>query len=85
MTRLMQQITAMSRKEAARFGIPENERANYQRLDFIGGHPLGPQPTKWFRILYVDVGDGGNPVEVAEPWHPPSCPNRNDHPEGKSV
>jgi hypothetical protein len=39
--------------------------------DVSDDHPLGPKPPQWFKIVYVDLRDGGEPVEVAKLWTPP--------------
>jgi AAA domain len=76
--RLIFTITAMSAEEAATFGINENERREYVRVDKAKVNiTKSSGPAKWFRLISVDIGNGtdlyphGDSVQVAEPWNPP--------------
>jgi hypothetical protein len=64
-------MTTMTPAEATQFGIPQKERESYFRVDTVGGsRPPGSRSVTWFRWVPVDLGDGGDPVPIAEPWDP---------------
>jgi hypothetical protein len=76
--RLVSTATAMIPDEATTFGIVENERREYVRLDKAKVNiTKSTGPAKWFRLISVDIGNGtdlypnGDSVQVAEPWNPP--------------
>ncbi|WP_439602642.1 AAA family ATPase [Devosia sp.] len=64
-------MTHMSAAEAERFGIPEDERKTYVRVDpakvNIVPHARAAQ---WFRLVNVEIGNGDS-VQAIEPWQPP--------------
>ncbi len=69
----------MSEKEAQRFGIDDNERWQYVRVDNAKLN-LAPPPeaTTWLRLVSVDIGNGKNgrasdKVQAVERWEPPSA------------
>jgi hypothetical protein len=76
--RLVYTLAAMSPEEAEAFGIAEDQRRDYIRMDSakvnITRH-LGN--AKWFRLVGVPLGNGtemypnGDEVQTVEPWKPP--------------
>jgi hypothetical protein len=76
--RLVKTLTPMSSEEAKRFGIKEEDRKQYVRVDngkvniaHGGGAP------QWFEIIGVPLDNGtefypnGDVVQTMKPWHPP--------------
>jgi hypothetical protein len=76
--RLVYTLTAMSPEEAKAFGIEEDRRREYIRMDSakvnITRH-MGA--AKWFRLIGVRLGNAtemypnGDEVQTVEPWQPP--------------
>jgi hypothetical protein len=76
--RLVYTLTTMSPEEAKAFGIGEDQRRGYIRMDSakvnITRH-LGA--AKWFRLVGVRLGNAtemypnGDEVQTVEPWTPP--------------
>jgi hypothetical protein len=77
--RLVFTLTPMSSEEAAMYGVPEDDKSLYVRLDSAkvniirrGGKPL------WFRLVGVRLDNGtqeypnGDEVQTVEPWTPPN-------------
>ena len=76
--RLVWTLTTMSGPEAERFGIPEDERREYVRLDrgkLNAARTTGP--TTWFRLESINIGNAdatypsGDDLQVATIWNPP--------------
>ena len=72
--RLVFTITSMSAEEASTFGVHENERREYVRIDKAKVNiTKSSGPANWFRLISVDIGNGtdlyphGDLVQVAEP------------------
>lgn len=61
----------MNPAEAARFGIVEDERKAYVRVDTAKVN-IVPQAraAQWFRLVNVEIGNGDS-VQAIEPWQPP--------------
>jgi hypothetical protein len=69
MTIIMSTLVEMTPAEARRYGVPESERERYLKL--IADPAFAPhEPPRWFRLVYVDLNDGGDLVPVAERWTP---------------
>jgi AAA domain len=76
--RLVYTLSTMSSEEAKAFGISEDQRRTYIRMDSakvnITRH-LGN--AKWFRLIGVSLGNAtelypnGDEVQTVEPWDPP--------------
>jgi len=62
----------MNPAEAARFGIPEDERKAYVRVDTAKVN-IVPQAraAQWYRLVNVEIGNGDS-VQAIEPWQPPA-------------
>ena len=57
--RLVFTITSMSAEEASTFGIHENERREYVRIDKAKVNiTKSSGPANWFRLISVDIGNG---------------------------
>lgn len=64
-------MTHMSAAEAERFGIPEDERKTYVRVDPAKVNIVPhARATQWFRLVNVEIGNGDS-VQAIEPWQPP--------------
>jgi AAA domain len=76
--RLVYTLTVMSSEEAKAFGISEELRKLYVRMD-SGKVNIAPPSgkAKWFRLVGVRLDNGnehypnGDEVQAAEPWTPP--------------
>lgn len=76
--RLVYTLSTMSADEARTFGIPENERRSYIRID-SGKVNIAPplRDAKWFQIMGVDLRNSnsaypsGDNVQTVAPWTPP--------------
>jgi hypothetical protein len=78
-TRLLYNLTPMSKKEAKDFGVTEPQRRQLVRLDSAKVNLLPPATaTTWFRLIDVVLGNGvedypdGDRVQTVECWQPPS-------------
>jgi hypothetical protein len=77
--RLVHTLTAMSKEEAERFGVSEQERSAYVRFDRAKANYGKAVDTKWFKLVGVALGNckvdpaypEGDEVQVAVPWSPP--------------
>ena len=76
--RLVSTLTPMSRDEAKAFGISEDDRRLYVRVDRAKVNiARAAGAAKWFRLLGVPLGNttelypAGDEVQTAEPWKPP--------------
>jgi hypothetical protein len=76
--RLVYTLTPMSVEEAKTFGVPEDERFGFVRMD-KGKVNIAPPARKatWFKLVGVHLGNGtqiydkGDSVQTVEPWSPP--------------
>jgi AAA domain-containing protein len=76
--RLVSTLTPMSPEEAETFGIPEEDRRLYVRVDRAKVNiARAAGAAKWFRLVGVPLGNAtdlytaGDEVQTAEPWKPP--------------
>jgi hypothetical protein len=76
--RLVLTLTPMSPEEAETFGIPEDDRRLYVRIDRAKVNiARAAGAAKWFRLVGVPLGNAtdlypaGDEVQTAEPWKPP--------------
>lgn len=76
--RLVYTLTQMSPEEAKQFGINENDRRGFIRLDSGKVNiARASRDTKWFRLVGVPLGNGtelypsGDEVQTVEAWNPP--------------
>lgn len=75
--RLVYTLTTMSSEEAKTFGIPENKRRLYVRMDSAKVNLVPSTVAKWFKLVGVPLGNGtdlypnGDEVQATEPWSPP--------------
>ena len=77
--RLCYTLTPMSEEEAKSFGIPDEERRQYVRLDKAKVNLVrAGGPARWFRLFGVslhnatDLYPQGDEVQAIEPWKPKS-------------
>jgi hypothetical protein len=76
--RLVYTLSPMSQDEAKAFGINEEQRRFYIRMD-SGKVNIAPpmRSAKWFRLVGVRLNNGtalypnGDEVQTVEPWKPP--------------
>jgi RecA-family ATPase len=76
--RLVYTLSGMSPEEAKAFGINEEDRRFYVRMD-SGKVNIAPpmRKAKWFKLVGVRLDNGtdlypsGDEVQVVEPWKPP--------------
>ena len=76
--RLVKTLTQMSADEARAFGIPQEDRKQYVRVD-NGKVNLSRSggAAQWFELIGVAIGNGndrypnGDIIQVAKPWKPP--------------
>ena len=76
--RLVYTLNVMTKEEAKKFPIPEEERSAYVRMD-KGKVNIAPPARKalWFHLVGVRLGNEnvmykhGDEVQAAEPWAPP--------------
>ncbi len=76
--RLVYTLTSMSSGEAKRFGVAEDSRHFYVRMDSAKVNIAPPMMrAKWFRLVGVPLGNAtkvypsGDTVQTVEPWTPP--------------
>jgi DNA polymerase I-like protein with 3'-5' exonuclease and polymerase domains len=75
--RLDYTLTVMSQDDAEGFGIAEEERKAYVRLDKAKANIVRAMKAYWFRLENVNLGNGnetyvgGDDVQAIEPWTPP--------------
>jgi len=75
--RLVYTLTTMSSEEAAKFGIKEEDRRQYIRMDHGKVNLVPQRAIKWFRLIGVNLGNAtalyphGDTIQVVEPWEPP--------------
>ena len=77
--RAMSTLSQMSKEEADKLGVPDDERKQFVRLDNAKAN-LAPSPShaEWYRLVGVNLGNGnadypdGDSVQTVEPWEPPS-------------
>ena len=76
--RLVSTLTPMSSEEAKAFGIAEDDRRLYVRVDRAKVNiTRAAGAAKWFRLLGVPLDNAtefypsGDEVQTAEPWNPP--------------
>lgn len=61
--------TTMTAAQAKQWGIADPQ--NYECA--ITTSRLYPgEDRRWFKTIYIDVGDGGELVPTVEPWNPPA-------------
>lgn len=77
-SRLLYTGTLMSEDEREKFGLGENERRSYFRIDSAKVNIAPPSlEAQWFRIVGVPIGNAsavypaGDTVPTVEPWEPP--------------
>jgi hypothetical protein len=78
-SRLNYTLMQMSVKEAEQFGIPEEDRKLYVRLDSAKVNIAPPsRKARWFKLSGEKLGNGtalypeGDWIQVIEPWEPPA-------------
>jgi hypothetical protein len=75
--RLDYTLTVMDEKEAEGFGIEEEGRKRYVRLDSAKVNIARPMQASWFRLVSVNLGNAdhvyikGDDVQAIEVWEPP--------------
>jgi AAA domain/Primase C terminal 2 (PriCT-2) len=76
--RLVYTLNVMAKEEAEKFGINEEKRHAYVRMDKGKVNILPPaRKAKWFHLIGVQIGNGtemypnGDEVQVVESWIPP--------------
>jgi hypothetical protein len=76
--RLVYTLSPMSSEEAERFGIPEDDRRDYVRLDRAKLNIARTSgPAKWFKLIGERLGNetsrypAGDEVQTVEVWTPP--------------
>jgi hypothetical protein len=75
--RLVYTLTTMSPDEAKAFGIDEERRRDYIRMDSAKVNITRHGKTKWFKLIGVRLGNAtemypnGDEVQTVEPWTPP--------------
>ena len=75
--RLVYSLTSMTPDEARAFGIPEDQRRLYFRIDTAKVNIAPPAKAKWFRLVGIPLGNAselypnGDEVQTVEPWSPP--------------
>jgi hypothetical protein len=78
--RLIYTLTSMSSDEAKAFGIPEQDRRLYIRIDSAKVNILRPSiAAKWFHLVGIPLGNtselypSGDNVQTVEVWKPPGA------------
>ena len=78
--RLVYTLSTMSPEEAETFGIPEEERHSYVRMDKGKVNIVPPaRKAQWFKIVGVrlenatELYPNGDEVQTVEPWTPPAA------------
>jgi AAA domain len=75
--RLIYTLTTMSSEEAKAFGIAEDGRRFYVRMDSAKVNITPVARAKWFRLIGIPLGNAtklypsGDIVQTVEPWSPP--------------
>jgi AAA domain len=76
--RLVHTLMPMSSDEAKKFGISDEERHYFIRMDKGKVNTVPPaRVAKWFKLIGVRLGNGnelypnGDEVQTVEPWAPP--------------
>jgi AAA domain/Bifunctional DNA primase/polymerase, N-terminal/Primase C terminal 2 (PriCT-2) len=76
--RLVYTLTVMNSEEAKTFGVPEEDRKSYVRVDSGKVNiAKGGGAARWFRLVGVRLGNktalypNGDEVQTVEPWTPP--------------
>lgn len=76
--RLIYTLAAMTSEEAEAFGIPEDQRRSYVRMDSAKVNIAPPMGNaKWFHLVSVPLDNAtetypaGDHVQTVEPWTPP--------------
>jgi hypothetical protein len=76
--RLVKTLTPMSSDEARAFGISQDDRKQYIRVDGGKTNIARGNATQWFELVSVALDNGnarypnGDNIQVAAPWKPPS-------------
>jgi hypothetical protein len=71
-------LTTMTALEADEFGIPEDDRHQYVRLDDVKRNMAPAGRARWYRLCQVPLGNGapgypnGDNVAAIGPWEPRS-------------
>jgi AAA domain len=77
--RLVYTATRMSPAEAEAFGIPEDRRRFFVRMDEAKVNIVPATKAKWFQLVSVPLGNAtelyphGDDVQTVEPWTPPEA------------
>jgi hypothetical protein len=78
--RLVYTLTTMSSEEAERFGVAEDDRRAYVRMDSAKVNiTRSAGQAKWFHLVSVQIGNrtdeypDGDEVQTVEPWTPPAA------------
>jgi hypothetical protein len=78
--RLVYSLTTMTPDEASAFGVPEDQRRSYIRMDSAKVNIAPPMTkAKWFKLVGVPLGNAtelyphGDEVQTVETWSPPSA------------
>jgi hypothetical protein len=75
--RLVYTLTTMTTDEATKFGIKEDDRRQYIRMDHGKVNLVPQRAMKWFHLIGIPLGNAtelyphGDIVQVVEPWEPP--------------
>jgi hypothetical protein len=76
--RLVYTLAQMTPQEAETFGIPEQQRQSYVRMDSAKVNITAPlRQAHWFRLVGIPLGNAtemypaGDTVQTVEPWVPP--------------
>ena len=90
--RLVLTIATMTAEEARQFGIPDDQRRYYRRIDEAKANLKPPADrAQWFRLESVSLENGdaeypdGDTVQVATPWMPPEPEGEFDSVFGNAV
>jgi hypothetical protein len=77
--RLVYTLNTMSEEEAKQFGIADDARRRYIRLDAGKVNLAASNKTRWFELIGVSIGNGtelypaGDEMQVAVTWKPPDA------------
>ncbi|WP_193178049.1 AAA family ATPase [Oricola nitratireducens] len=77
--RIVEQVVPMTSKEAARFGISEEDRRDYIRIENGKANLTRAHEARWLRKLPIRLNNGaglwpkGDTVATVESWIPPSA------------
>jgi hypothetical protein len=76
-------LNRMDQKEAARLGIPDEDRRNYIRVSNDKSNRAPAEQGDWYRLASVRLAnggaEGGDSVGVVEHWAPPEISAIFDH------